>query len=93
MQILDQLWYGNIRPAEKTIKHSSEYTRLFDKISKRETELTDKLSSEQFEMFDKYMSDYNCLRAIVEGERFIFGFRTGAKIMLDIFVDGEVNET
>ena len=92
MQILEETWAEGIHPVEKPFKHGAEYTRLLRKLSKSEAELTDKLSSEQFEMFDNYMSDYNRFRAISECESFIIGFQTGAKIMPDVFIDGEIKK-
>ena len=84
-KILSELYHGNIRPAEKEIVPNSEYRKaqlaLFDLVE----ELDKRLNDEEKKMLDDIMSAWGNLNALNSEEYFTDGFRTGAKIILEIF--------
>lgn len=84
MTVLENLYSGNIHPAEKYVKKGSRY----DKLTLEQTELIEalrcKLSSEQKHLFDKIEDKTLELCSVAEEERFIDGFQLGAAFVLDI---------
>ncbi len=80
--IIKELWYGNINPAERRVKKNSEYGRELHKL----TELTDAfraaLSEEGKEQFETLSDTIWHMAAIAEEEAFAQGFRLGAQITL-----------
>ena len=83
MNILKELYYGNIVPTEKCAKLNSEVTELLKLLNRNEEKLTATLTEEQKENFEKYK---DCNREIFENcdrEAFLNGFRLGARIIIE----------
>jgi len=59
MNILEELWYGNIEPAEYDISPSKEYKELLQLISRNEDKLLATMTETQKELFTKYA---DCVR-------------------------------
>ncbi len=74
MQVLSDLWYGNIAPQEHPIPPNNEL----------EDQIREAASPEQKALMDKYENIYSTIIAQDEEDAFILGLRLGAKIMLDI---------
>ena len=84
MNILEELWYGNIEPAEYDISSNKEYKELLQLISRNEYKLLATMTDAQKELFVKYT---DCVREHqVMAEKLLFqnSFRLGARIMLEI---------
>ncbi len=82
MNILEELWYGNICPSEQPIRKSSEYARILRKV---ETE-RDKLNSQPAQIqreIDRLLDTQMEAAAVGERDAFIMGFRLAAQIMAD----------
>ena len=82
MQILEELYIGNVRPGERSFKRNSQYGRALSASADAADRLIAVLPNEQKKLFEEFM---DC-------ETFIYGFRTGAKIMMDVLMDGEMKE-
>ena len=54
MNILEELWYGNIEPAEYDISPSKEYKEMLQLISRNEDKLLATMTEPQKQMFIKY---------------------------------------
>ena len=87
MYLLEQLWRGNLAPSERYIRSNSEYkkaTQAFcDAAEKMEKELTPEGKKHWREVADR-QSDMTML---AEEDIFIYGFRMGARMILDIIGD------
>lgn len=84
MDILEDLYYGNLLPQEKCAKFDDEMKELIGLLNRNEEKLTATLSDEQKETFEKYK---DCNREISEiGERnaFLNDFRLGARIIIEV---------
>ena len=92
MHILEQLYIGNVRPGERSFKRNSQYSRALDAVVKASDALTDTLSEEQRKLFDAYMEAQREVNILTDAETFIYSFRLGAKIALDVLENGEMNE-
>ena len=87
MKILEELWYGNVAPSERSIDKGSPMCELGRLIVRNEEELAPLLSENAKEVLEKLMDNQSELHSIRECEVFICGFRLGARIMLEVLDD------
>ncbi|MBR3185888.1 MAG: hypothetical protein IKF48_07085 [Oscillospiraceae bacterium] len=92
MHILEELYVGNVRPGERSFKRNSQYSWALDAAVKASDALTDTLNEEQRKLFDAYMEAQREVSILTDCETFIYSFRLGAKIALDVLENGEMNE-
>ena len=81
MTILENLWYGNIRPVEQFVEGDAEYRNLLRLVGNNREKLEATLSPEQAELFDKFYTAVNEMNSTAEVEAFSYGFRLGASLM------------
>ena len=84
MSILEELWYGNIEPAEYDIAPSKEYKDLLQQISRNEDKLLATMTDTQKELFTKYADCVREYQTMAENLLFQNSFRLGARIMLEV---------
>ena len=87
MRMLSELWYGNIEPQDRTIPRNSEHKKLLSKICEYEEKFRGIFSPEQQTEFEDYENATISVTAICEEAAFVYGFRLGAKIMLEVLED------
>ena len=80
MTVLEDLWYGNIRPIENFIKGNMEYRNLLRLVSKNRETLENELSQKQLELFEKYNTSVNEMNAASETAAFQYGFSLGVRL-------------
>ena len=84
--ILEDLYYGNISPCQRTVRPDSRVKKQMQKKSELESKLNGSFTEEQRENFKQYLSvcadllDANCL------DSFITGFRLGARFTHETFI-------
>ena len=84
MNILEELWYGNIEPAEYDISSSKEYKELLQLISRNEDKLLATMTDPQKKLFIKYADCVREYQTMAESLLFQNSFRLGARIMLEV---------
>ena len=84
MNILEELWYGNIEPAEYDVSPSKEYKELLQLISRNEDKLVATMTDEQKELFTKYADCVREYQVMAECMLFQNSFRLGARMMLAV---------
>ena len=84
MNILEELYYGNIVPNEKCAKFDDEVKELLKLLNRNEEKLTAALTEAQKETFEKYKDCNREISEISEREIFLNGFRLGARIIIDV---------
>ena len=83
---LEDLYYGNLSPSQRTVRPDSRVKKLMQKQSDLESNLNNSFTEEQRENFEQYLSvcadllDANCL------DCFATGFRLGARFTHETFV-------
>ena len=55
MQILEELYVGNVRPGERSGKRNAQYRQALDDIIKSDDALRATLSEEQKKLFEDYI--------------------------------------
>ncbi len=92
MHILEELYIGNIRPGERSFKRNSQYGHALSASADAADKLIAALSDDQKKLFGEYMDAQREVSVLTDAETFIYGFQTGAKIMLDVLTPGEMKE-
>ena len=92
MHILEELYIGSVRPGERMFKRNSQYAKALNETVKAGDSLTDVLTPEQKVLFEDYMTAQREVNVLTDCETFMYGFKVGAKIMLDVLTEGEMKE-
>lgn len=83
MKILEELWNDKIAFCQRKTPETDEAIRLKKQILEDSEKLTKMLSPEAKELFDKLRDNEGELSSLTECDTFLFGFRLGARIMLE----------
>ena len=92
MQILEDLYLGDVHPCERSGKRNRQYVKALDEIVKVEDLLTASLSEEQKMLFESFLDAQREVNVLTDAETFIYSFRLGAKIMMDVLTEGQMKE-
>ena len=84
MNILEDLYYGNIIPYEHDLRYRNKYDRLMEQIIQNEKVIHSALTDEQQEAFDAFQNDAVELASITELESFTKGFTLAARLMIEV---------
>jgi len=84
MNIIEELWYGNISPCEMAFKKESKYSELLSYIVRHKEDLKKRLNDEENEIFEKLTECTNEMYGIAEREAFVQGFTLGARIIIEV---------
>lgn len=80
MNILQELWYGNIRPNEdKTI--TDEEKELVSLIAKHHETLSSSLKNDDLIVFEKYVDCFTEYASLIECQAFEIGFKLAIEIL------------
>ena len=71
MRMIEDLFYGNICPCEKSLTRGSEYSHLLDLAVKNEENLSALLSPQQKDVFEKLKECMTDMNNILEKEAFM----------------------
>lgn len=85
--MIEELFYGNICPCEKSLTRGSEYSHLLELAVKNEEKLSVLLSPQQKEAHEKVKGCMTDMNNLLEKEAFIDGFRLGIKLMAEAIYD------
>ena len=92
MMILEDLYMGDIHPSERSFKKDSQYSKALNNVVKAGDTLISSLTEKQKEQFEAYMSAQREVNVLTDCETFIYAFRLGAKIMMDVLTEGNMRE-
>ena len=84
MNILEDLWFGNISPWERPFKKDSAYAELLALVIRHQDDLLSRLNDEEKEIFEKYSECSNEMHDLTEREAFVKGFTIGAQIIIAV---------
>ena len=87
MNILDELWYGNINPQEQSKDNNRAIKELLNLMGRNRDRLHDSLTEEQRETLEKYDDCVNEMYGLIESEIFSYAFRLGGRLMLATLLD------
>ncbi len=81
MQILEELWYGQVNPISKTDYRYEEYQELTDLYARCEGTFLATLNPKQQEDLQKLKDLWEEMERITECGAFITGFRLAVQLM------------
>ena len=84
MNILEELWYGNIEPSEYDTSPDPEHKEILRLVSRNEDKLLATMTAEQKETFSQYQDCVREYQAMAECLLFQRSFCLGAQIMLKV---------
>ena len=87
MYILEDLWYGNVAPAERMIRKGSRYAKLQKQLVAAEDSLREVLTPDGKNIYEEICRKQTEMAQISECDSFIRGVRIGARLALDIMED------
>lgn len=80
MNILQELWYGNIRPNEDKVI-SDEEKKLVELIAKHHEALSSSLKNNDLDVFEKYADCFTEYASLIECQAFEIGFKLAIEIL------------
>ena len=88
MSILEEIYYGNIRPTDEP--QSEEVKRALSEVVKMEEALGENLTDKgQKEKISELSERYSKLITLTERDGFLQGFRFGAKLMAELMAEND----
>ena len=89
MYVLRDLWRGEISPTDRRVRQGSEYQQRAAEVRKQMMEFAQVLSPEDKKRMEAINDERHGLSMMEEEDVFIYGFRLGARMMLDVIGDYE----
>ena len=80
MNLLQELWYGNIRPNEDKVI-TDEEKRLIELIAQHHETLSSSLKNDELVVFEKYVDCFTEYASLIEAQAFEIGFKLALKLM------------
>ena len=84
MNVIKELWHGNIVPQEDSRTNTKEMKELMGYISRHHDDLLKTMTDEQKEIFEKFDDCWSECMSLAEAAIFEYAFRLGAQMMLEI---------
>ena len=82
--VLEELYYGNIRPFTNCREVSEEKQKVHQKMEDYRNQLLDRLTGEQKQLLEEYESCASEITSQTECEIFIDEFRLGVRLALEL---------
>ena len=86
---IKELYYGNIDPQARGFKNGSYLKKQMTILSESEALLTDRLTGNEKKLFLTFVNASDIILGESELDSFIVGFRLGARLTLDTFVNND----
>lgn len=84
--ILEELFYGNVCPNTNCGSNGKETKQLMEYIADHHSALNETLTDKQKALFEKFNDCYDELTDINEREVFVYAFRLGARIAIEVLL-------
>ena len=86
--IIEELYYGNITPSERSFRRTGEYAHILQLITRNEEKLTEALTEAQKETFEKFKDGTSEISSMTEVTAFTLGFKLGLRLTAEAFISG-----
>ena len=87
MNIINELWHGNIVPQEDSRNNSPEMKELMEYMARHHDNLLKTMTDEQKEIFEKFDDCWSEYMSLAEAAIFEYAFKLGAMLMLEVAKD------
>ena len=86
MDIINELWYGNVSPFEQCTRGNKRLKELLKLVARNREDLYGTLTEKQKETLEKFEDCMNEMHSITERDAFSYGFRLGGQLMAESFL-------
>lgn len=86
MNIIEELFFGNIDPNNLQIDRDLQYSKAMKVVDSIEDSLAERLEGREQKQYLDLVNAYGEILGITSVENFVNGFRIGARFALDMFV-------
>ncbi len=83
--LLEEFARGNIKPDERPFRRDSMYGRVLRQLCERQEAVLMMLDCRQTERFNHYLAANAEAAHLAEIDQFVYGYRLGAMMMVDVF--------
>ena len=80
MNLLQELWYGNVRPNEDKVI-TDEEKKLTELIARHHETLFSSLKNNDLIVFEKYVDCFTEYASLIEAQAFEIGFKLAVKML------------
>ena len=84
MNIIKELWHGNIVPQDDARNNSKEMKELMEYMARHHEDLEKHFTEEQKEIFEKFDDCWSEYMSLAEAAIFEYAFKLGARISLEV---------
>ena len=81
---LEELWHGNVNPQENSRNNTPEMKKLIEYMARHHDDLLKSMTEEQKDIFERFDDCWSEYASLAEEAIFVYAFRLGASMMLDI---------
>ena len=86
MDIINELWYGNVSPFEQCTRGDKRLKELLKLVARNREDLDATLTNKQKETLEKFEDCMNEMHSVTECDAFSYGFRLGMQLMAEAFL-------
>ena len=86
MDIINELWYGNVSPFEQYTRGDKPLKELLKLVARNREELDGTLTDKQKEIFEKFEDCWGEYASYAEEAIFEYAFRLGVQLMAEAFL-------
>ena len=83
MNVIKELWHGNIIPQEDSRTNSNEMKELLGYMARHHEDLEKSFSNEQKEIFEKFHDCWSEYMSLAEAGIFEYAFKLGMNIAIE----------
>ena len=87
MNIINELWHGNIVPQEDSRNNSPEMKELMEYMARHHDDLLKSMTDEQKETFEKFHDCWSEYMSLAEAAIFEYAFKLGARLAMEVQTD------
>ena len=84
MNVIKELWRGNINPLEDARNNSKEMKELLGYMARHHEDLEKTFSEEQKEIFEKFHDCWSEYMSLAEAAIFEYAFKIGARLAMEV---------
>ena len=84
MNVINELWHGNIIPQDDSRNNSPEMKQLMEYMSRHHDDLLKSMTEEQKEIFEKFDDCWGECMSLAEAAIFEYVFKLEAGLMIEI---------
>ena len=92
MNVIKELWHGNIVPQEDSRTNSKEIKELLGYMARHHEDLEKSFTDEQKETFEKFHNCWSEYMSLAEAAIFEYAFKLGLRIAMEI-IDEQSNKS